>query len=72
MSAHKKDAHFIKHWKKQRYENTRQSTQITIACSKSAIETLERGVKYVNFEHIFDLFLVFLLLTLNKSMLTGQ
>ena len=45
-----------------------------ITCSNATIETLEKGVKYVfivNFEHISHLFLVFLLLTLNKSVLHG-
>ena len=42
------------------------SDQLTFACSKSIIETLEKGVKYIS-----HLFLVFLLLTLNKQMLTG-
>ena len=57
-------------------------TQLTFPCSLSTIETLENCVKYVktperrqllcsddsivNFEHISLLFLVFLLLTLNK------
>ena len=60
---------------------------MTFTCSKSTIESLEHGVKYVprltiktpeqrhlhcssvfivNFEHISNLFLVFLLLILNK------
>ena len=49
--------------------NTRQGRQI---CSKVTIKTSERrqrrdsGVFIVNFEHIAHLFLVFLLLTLNK------
>ena len=37
------------------------SSQLTFTCSKSTIETLEKGVKYVfivNFEHISHLFLV--------------
>ena len=51
------------------------STQQTFTCSKSKIETPEKGVKYyqrrsgvfiVNFEDISHLFLVFLLLNLNK------
>ena len=58
-------------------------------CSRSIIETLEKGVKYVqsvlcsicsicsgvfivNFEHTSPLFLVFLLLTLNKYILAGK
>ena len=50
--------------------------QLICTCSKSAIETREKGVKYfqrhysgvfiVNFEHISHLFIVFLLFTLNK------
>ena len=46
----------------------------TFTSSKSAVETLENGVKYVqssgvciiDFEHISDLFLVFLLFTMNR------
>ena len=61
--------------------------QLTFTCSKSTVETLEKGVKLcskltiktpergrvfiVNFEHISHLFLVFLLLTLNRLMLAG-
>ena len=48
-------------------------THQKITCSKSTIETLENGVKYVqneqffvHFEHISYLFPVFLLLTLNN------
>ena len=55
-------------------------TQQGNTCPKSTIKTLEKGVKYVkewrlwrrygvfivNFEYISHLFLVFLLLTLNK------
>ena len=48
-------------------------SQLIFTCSKSTTETLEKGAKYipsgafnVNFEHISHLFLVFLLLTLNK------
>ena len=42
-------------------------TLLTFACSKSTIETLEKGAKYViSFEHITHLFLLFLLLTWNK------
>ena len=40
--------------------------------SESTIEILEKGVFIVNFEHILHLFLVFLWLTLNKSMLAGK
>ena len=42
-------------------------TQLTFTCSKSTIETLEKGV---NFEYIS--YQVLLLLTLNKYMLAGQ
>ena len=65
---------------------TKANTQLTLACSKSPIETLENVVNIyskltiktperchwrrcgviVNFEHISHLFLVFLLVTLNK------
>ena len=41
----------------------------SIVDSKSTLETLEKGAKHVfivNFEDILYLFLVFLLLTLNK------
>ena len=46
----------------------------TFTQSKSAVETLENGVKYVqssgvfiiDFEYISDLFLVFLLFTMNR------
>ena len=44
-------------------------TQLTFTGSNSTTEILEKGVKYVfivNFEHIPHLFLVSLLLTLNK------
>ena len=55
---------------------------LTFTCSKSTMETLERGVKHVQswrrsgvsivkFEHISHLFLVFLLLNLSKYMLAG-
>ena len=37
-----------------------------ITYSKLTIETLEQGVKYINFEHISHLALVFLLLTLSR------
>ena len=40
-------------------------TQSAFTCPKSAIETLEHGVFIVNFEHISNFVLVFLLLTLN-------
>ena len=45
------------------------TSQLTFTCSKSTIEILEKGVEYVSvfkFEHISHIFLVFLLLTLNK------
>ena len=41
-------------------------THPAITCSKLTIETLEQGVFIVNFEHISDLVLVFLLLTLSR------
>ena len=47
-------------------------------CSKLTIKKLEQGqwrrsgFLIVNFEHISDLFLVFLLLTLSKYMLIGN
>ena len=53
-------------------------TQLAFTCSNSTIETIEKGVKYiqrqwdrlgvfiVNFEHISHLVLVFLLLTLSR------
>ena len=44
------------------------STELTFICSKSTIETLEKGVFIVNFQHILHLFLVFLLLTLSNYM----
>ena len=44
-------------------------SQLTFACSKSTIETLEKGVKYVQNIRMFicdnDVVLVFLFLTLN-------
>ena len=52
--------------------------QLAFTCSNSTIETIEKGVKYiqrqwdrlgvfiVNFEHISHLVLVFLLLTLSR------
>ena len=36
--------------------------------SKLTIETLEQGMKYVNFDHNSHLVLVILLLTLNKQL----
>ena len=39
--------------------------QPAFTCSKLAKETLEQGVFIVNFEHILQLVLVFLLLMLN-------
>ena len=59
---------------KVRNRNTRKRSEV---CSKLTIKTLERqqwrrsGVFIVNFEHISHLFLVFLLLALNKEMLPG-
>ena len=52
------------------------TSQLTFSCSMSAIETLQTGAKYVclymiNFEHVSHIFLVFVLLTLNKQMLVG-
>ena len=47
-------------------------SQLTFTCLKSTIKTLEKSAKYVyidNFEHISHLFLMFLLLTLDKKML---
>ena len=50
-------------------------SQLKITCWKSAIETVEKsgcsGVFIVNFKHISHLFLMFLLLTLDKYMLAG-
>ena len=48
-----------------------EESQLTFACSKPVKETMKKGVdmfkvKNKNFEHISHLFLVFLLLTLNK------
>ena len=61
------------------YINIANATQLVFTCSKSTVETLEKGLKYVqirqcrrfgvfivNFEHISLLFLVLLLLTMNK------
>ena len=49
--------------------NTRKRCEI---CSKIAMKTSRRsGVFIVNFKYILHLFLVFLLLTLNKQMLPG-
>ena len=56
--------------------------QLTFTCSKSTIETLEKGIKYVQslrrscaiivkFEHICHLILIFLLWTLHKYILDG-
>ena len=56
-------------------KNTRKRCEI---CSKLTIKTPERrhwggsGVFTVNFEHISHLFLEYLLLTLNKQVLTGK
>ena len=53
-------------------EKTRNTRKRCEICSKLTIKTLEQrqrcrsGVFIVNFEHISHLFLVFLLLTLNK------
>ena len=53
-------------------------TQSAFACSKLTIKTPERRqwcrsvVFIVNFEHISNLFLVFLLLTLNMQLLAGN
>ena len=45
-------------------------THLTFTCSKSTIETKEKGHVYVvNCEHISQFSLVFLLLTFNKLML---
>ena len=47
-------------------------TQLTFTCSKSAIDTLEKGVKYVHIHQLkhqndaIDVVLVFLLLTMNR------
>ena len=55
--------------------NTRERCEI---CSKLKTKTPERRqwrrscVFILNFEHILHLFLVFLLLTLNKQMLAGK
>ena len=50
-------------------------TQQTNTSSKSTIETLEQGVKYVvflvYFKHISHLLLAFLMFTLNKKMFAG-
>ena len=69
----KNSKRLLKKWKPENCP----STQSVITCSKLAIETLERGVKYVqsltiksvfivNFEHISHLALVLLLLTLSR------
>ena len=57
------------------------SSQQTFTYSKSILETLEKGVKYVqwcrsdafivNFENIANLFQVFLLLILNREIFGG-
>ena len=47
------------------------TSQLTFTCPESTIETLEKGVLIVNFEHILHLFLVYLLLNLRKKMLPG-
>ena len=52
------------------------TSQLTFSSSMSAIETLQTGAKYVylymiNFEYVSHIFLVFVLLTLNKQMLVG-
>ena len=53
-------------------------TQLTFNCLKLTIKTPERrqwhpsGVFIVNFEHISDIFVVFLLLPLNKPLLPGM
>ena len=41
-------------------------TQLKFTCSMLTVETVEKGVFIAHFEHISDLFLVFVLLTLNK------
>ena len=60
---------FVFHLKRRMFFSN--SFQLTSTCSKSTLQTLEKGVKYdwchsdvsiVNFEHIPRLFLVFLLL----------
>ena len=49
------------------------STQLTFTCSNSTVETLEKVEQLiVNSEHILHLFVVFLSLNLNKSMLAGK
>ena len=56
-------------------KNTRRRCEI---CSKLTLKTPEwrqwhrSGVFIINFEHLSHLFLVFLLLTLNKQMLAGM
>ena len=45
---------------------TQERSQKTFTCPKSAKETLRKGVKYVKFGHILEIFLEFLLLTLNR------
>ena len=58
------------HWSTADVQKTK--TQLTFTCSKWTIEIQENGVFIVNFEHISNVFLVFLLLTLNKEMLAGD
>ena len=48
--------------------NTRKQCEI---CSRLTIKTTD-NVVIVNFDHISQLFLMFLLLTLNKKMLAGS
>ena len=48
------------------YTQAVQRARLTFSCSKLTIETLEKGVVIVNFEHISPHFLVSLLLILNK------
>ena len=60
----------------------KRESQPAFTCSKITIETLEQGVKYVqwrssgvfivNFEHISRLIQVFLLLTLSNEMPAGN
>ena len=52
-------------------EKIKAYSQEAITSSKLSIETLEKSLKYVNFEHILRLFLEFLLLTWNKLLLAG-
>ena len=41
-------------------------SQLTFICSTSTIKSTQKGVFVINLEHISGLFLVFLLLALNK------